>query len=309
MKWSDPTGARRDGLTVMSIVIAAHNEAAVIGRCLDGVLAGSEPQEFEVVVVANGCTDRTADVARQRSGVRVIEIPRPGKASALNAGDAAVGSYPRVYLDADILVTTAGLRRLRSALVDAADPPLAAYPRRELDVRGRPLLVRAYYAVNSRLPAFEDSLFGRGLIALSEDGRHRFDVFPEMIADDLFLDGQFRSEERCLVPSVSTKIATPLHIGDLVNRLVRVRRGNATMRAAARDGDIEVPIRAADRMSWLRDVVIPHPWLAPAAAVYVVVTGWAALRARRPVADMRVWERDESTRVFDELRDSTTCAG
>ncbi|MDQ2849619.1 MAG: glycosyltransferase family 2 protein [Actinomycetota bacterium] len=291
-----------------SIVIAAHNEAAVIGRCLDELLADSQPHEFEVVVVANGCTDRTADVARQRSGVRVIELARPGKSNALNAGDTAAGSYPRVYLDADILVTTAGMRRLRSALVDATDPPLAAYPRRELDVRGRPLLVRAYYAVSSRLPAYESGLFGRGLIMLSEVGRRRFDVFPEMIADDLFLDAQFRAEECQFVSSVGTRIATPLHTRDLVNRLVRVRRGNAAMRLAARDGDIQVPIRAADRMSWLRDVVVPLPWLAPAATVYVVVTVWAALRARRPVADLAMWERDESTRVSDDLHESTTCA-
>lgn len=291
---------------VTSIVIAAHNEAAVIGRCLDGLLGGSRPQEFEVVVVANGCTDRTADVARQRSGVHVIELARPGKAGALNAGDAAVSSYPRIYLDADILMTAAGIRLLQHTLVDATDPPLAAYPCRELDVRGRPLSVRAYYAVSSRLPAFENGLFGRGLIALSEEGRRRFDVFPEMIADDLFLDAQIRSDERRLVPSVSAKIATPLHTRDLVNRLVRVRRGNAAMRAAARDGEIKIPIRAADRMSWLRDVVLPHPWLAPAAAVYVGITGWAALRARRAVADSRVWERDESTRVSEDVHESMT---
>ncbi len=41
-----------------SVVIPAHNEEHVIGRCLDR-LAQSASSELEVVVVANGCTDRT----------------------------------------------------------------------------------------------------------------------------------------------------------------------------------------------------------------------------------------------------------
>ena len=48
----------------ISVVIAAHNEEDVLGRCLDALLRGSRPTELEIVVVCNGCTDRTADVAR-----------------------------------------------------------------------------------------------------------------------------------------------------------------------------------------------------------------------------------------------------
>ena len=47
----------------VSIVIPAHNEAAVIGRLLSGLLAEAEPDEFEVLVVANGCHDATETVA------------------------------------------------------------------------------------------------------------------------------------------------------------------------------------------------------------------------------------------------------
>jgi cellulose synthase/poly-beta-1,6-N-acetylglucosamine synthase-like glycosyltransferase len=37
-----------------SVVIPAHNEAAVIGRCLSSILMDAEPGEFEVVVVCKG---------------------------------------------------------------------------------------------------------------------------------------------------------------------------------------------------------------------------------------------------------------
>jgi glycosyltransferase involved in cell wall biosynthesis len=67
-----------------SIVIAACNESAVIGRCLDSLLAAAAPGEFDITVVANGCTDATAKIAAARTGVRVLDLPEPGKSAALN---------------------------------------------------------------------------------------------------------------------------------------------------------------------------------------------------------------------------------
>lgn len=66
-----------------SIVIAARNEAAVIGRCLDALLPGSPPGEFDVTVVTTGCTDDTARIAAERTGVGVIDPPAPGKDGVL----------------------------------------------------------------------------------------------------------------------------------------------------------------------------------------------------------------------------------
>ena len=103
------------GPVVTSIVLAAHYEAAVVGRCLDAVLAGAASGEFDVTVVANGCTDATARVAAARPGVRVLELPGVGKVAALNAGDAVAVGYPRVYLDADIVIPAAGVRAALAA--------------------------------------------------------------------------------------------------------------------------------------------------------------------------------------------------
>jgi glycosyltransferase involved in cell wall biosynthesis len=269
---------------MVSVVIAAHNEAAVIGRCLDALLADGP---LDVTVVANGCTDDTAAVARAHPGVRVIELAEASKPAALNAGDAAATGFPRIYLDGDIVLPGAAIRRLAAA-VDATT--LAAVPRRRLVLAGRPLLVRGYYAVNARLPVFADGLFGRGAIAVSAAGRDRFDRFPDIIADDLFLDSQFTNAEKREVPEVAADVETPLRTRDLVRRLSRVRAGNAALRATA-DG-----VRPASRWSWLRDVVLRRPWLAPAAACYVSLTVAAALLARQR-ARAATWGRDESSRV------------
>ncbi|MGF1663440.1 MAG: glycosyltransferase, partial [Kineosporiaceae bacterium] len=108
-----------------SIVIAAHDEAAVVGRTLDALLTGAVPGEFDVTVVANGCTDDTAAVAAARPGVRVLDRPEPGKVGALNAGDAVASGFPRLYLDADIALTAADVRTLAAA-VRPAGAALAA---------------------------------------------------------------------------------------------------------------------------------------------------------------------------------------
>lgn len=278
-----------------SIVIAAHNEEYVIGRTLAALLADTHAEALEVIVSANGCTDGTVAVAT-RPGVLVIDRPDPGKAEALNAGDAAATGFPRLYLDADIVVPAGGVDRLLATF--AKEPaPLAVVPRRQLNTDGRPWPVRAYFAINERLPAFRDGLFGRGLITLSQDGRSRFTEFPMMIADDLFLDSQFSPEEKVEAQDVLVVVEAPHTTRDLLRRLVRVRRGNAEMRAASRQGRIAVTIRRPDRWAWLRDVVLRQPTLAPAAVPYLALTLLAALLARRtsgpPGHD---WGRDESTR-------------
>jgi glycosyltransferase involved in cell wall biosynthesis len=288
---------------VISVVIAAHNEEAVLGRCLRRLLDGAEPGEFEVVVVANGCTDATVDVARQVPAVTVLELSTPSKAAALNAGDAEATAFPRIYLDADIELTAAGARALAEAVTAdsgaaAASRPgtlagsgvLAAAPRRVLDTHGRPLAVRAYFAINGRLPAFRDALFGRGAIVVSRAGRDRFDRFPDLMADDLYLDSLFTPSEKREVRQVTTVVATPRRTGDLLRRLIRVRAGNAALRATGRH------VRRARRASWLVHVVLPRPWLLPAGLCYAALTLAAGLAGRR-TASRTAWGRDESSRT------------
>src|SRR5690606_13686144 len=137
-----------------------------------------------------------------------------------------------------------------------------------LATAGSPLLVKAYSAINERLPVFRTGLFGRGMIAVSQSGRARFARFPAMVADDLFLDSQFTPAERAEAADVVVTVEAPRTTRALLNRLVRVRRGNVEMRAAATAGELDVAVRRSDRWSWLRDVVLPHPWLVFAAVPY-----------------------------------------
>lgn len=276
---------------MVSVVVAAHNEGSVVGATLDALIGGTR-ETLEVVVVVNGSTDDTAVVARSRAGVKVLELAEGSKPLALNVGDAEAVSFPRVYLDADILIPEGGLDAVVATLASGV---LAAVPERNLDTTGRPWPVRAYFAISQRLPAFRDGLFGRGMIALSAEGRARFETFPMMVADDLFLDGLFARDEKTLVSQVEVVVGTPHTTQDLIHRLVRVRRGNAAMRKAAAQGIVEARVRRSDRWAWLH-VVAGEPKLAFAGIAYLALTLLAAVRARRgPVSDM-TWGRNKSTR-------------
>lgn len=270
-----------------SVVIAAHNEETVLGAALVALL--QERPRPVIVVSANGCTDATADVAR-RYGVTVVERREPGKADALNAGDAVASGFPRVYLDADIVPPRDALALMTAALATRPGV-LAAVPRRRVEVAGRPWAVRAYIAVNSRLPANRTGLFGRGMIMLAEGGRARFEKFPDFVADDLYLDALFGEGERVVVDAVEVVVEAPHTVKDLMDRLARVRRGNHELRAAM--AQLGIGVRPSARWAWLRDVVLPQPWLAPAAVPYVVITLMADRRGRRGGTS---WGRDDSTR-------------
>ena len=284
---------------MVSVIIAAHNEESVIGSCLDALRDQRTTVELQVIVSANGCSDRTAEVAAAH-GATVVDRAEPGKPGALNAAERIATSFPRVYLDADILVPPDAIDLIAGEL--AASPSVhAVVPRRRIDTRGRPFLVRAYFAVNERLPAFREGLFGRGMITLSEAGRSRFGEFPPMIADDLFVDSLFSTEEKAEAKSVEVLVQAPYRTQDLLARLVRVRRGNAHMRAAA--GELTFSVRPSDKWAWLRDVVVPQPRLVPATVPYLAITLAAAVIARRSTATD--WGHDASTRA-DRVDDHRT---
>lgn len=278
-----------------SVVIAAHNEEAVIGRCLEALSKQRLGTELDVVVVANGCVDQTATIARLHDA-KVVETDEPGKANALNLADEVALGYPRIYLDADIALGPYVVDSLVSAL--AADPlACAAVPARQVAVSGRPLIVRAYMSISCRHPAFRDGLFGRGVIALSERGRSRFTTFPHLIADDLFLDSLFSSDEKLGVDTATVSVEAPRRSRDLLNRLVRVRRGNTELRAASRSGQINAKVRDANRSAWLTEVILGDLRLLPAGVVYGAVTVVASLLARRKPTAATAWGRDDSTRT------------
>ena len=83
----------------LSIIIPAKNEAATIGQ-VAGTIQGLYP-DAELIVVDDGSTDETADLARE-AGAKVISHPVSlGNGAAVKAGARAATGETLVFLDAD----------------------------------------------------------------------------------------------------------------------------------------------------------------------------------------------------------------
>lgn len=212
-----------------SVVIPAHDEAAVIQATLEALLASAGTGEFEVVVVCNGCTDDTAGRAARVPGVRVVQIGTASKVAALAHGDEIATVFPRVYLDADVELTTAGLR----ALVQALEVPSAraAGLRGKVRTGGSTRAVRWYVDFRRRLPVFHQGIIGAGVYALDEHGRARFEAWPDVLGDDQYVFRLFGPQERVLVDGHHTVVHAPPDLRTLVRRQLRVRRGNRQLTA------------------------------------------------------------------------------
>ncbi|MFE7095669.1 glycosyltransferase [Streptomyces erythrochromogenes] len=283
-----------------SIVIPAHNEGRVIGRLLDALLADSPSSGPDIVVVCNGCTDDTARAAASRGDrVRVVEIPTPSKHTALRVGDEHARGFPRLYVDADVVIGAADVRALTGAL--AADPDLlAAAPGRDIPPTGCAWPVRAYYRVWQRLPAVREGLFGRGVIAVTEEGHKRIAALPPLMADDLAASLAFGPGERRVVEAARVVVRPPRTWSDLIRRKVRAATSSAEFERfqAAREACAGAAPSARTGASDLRALLRADPELLPAVLVFAAAALAARRGARRAIRDQdfSTWLRDESSR-------------
>ncbi|MGI9083921.1 MAG: glycosyltransferase family 2 protein [Aeromicrobium sp.] len=94
------------------VVIPCRDEAAAVPLVL-----GALPDGFRAVVVDNGSTDGTADVAR-RLGATVVDEPRPGYGAAVHAGVLASTSELVAVVDGDDSMDLGELPKLVRAVLD-----------------------------------------------------------------------------------------------------------------------------------------------------------------------------------------------
>ena len=85
----------------LSVIVPAYNEETLLPGCLDSLLAQTaDPASYEVVVVDNYSTDRTAAIARNK-GVRVEEEQRKGYVHAIRRGVKVSQAGLLAFTDAD----------------------------------------------------------------------------------------------------------------------------------------------------------------------------------------------------------------
>ena len=277
---------------MISVVIPARNESSVIVRALRAITTDALPNELDVIVVCNGCDDDTAAVARGFGAtVRVIETAVGSKSHALNLGDQAARTFPRIYIDADVIVTIFTIRAL-AARLERGDV-VAVAPRPYFDLNGCSWLVRAFYDVRCRLPSYNEGIGGSGVYALSETARRRFDHFPQLVADDTYVRVQFKPEERETLASVKSTVFCPRNVKELI--VIEARADYGTFELARSFPELWTNKGDSNHKDLIR--LFTRPLLWPRLLIYLCVRSVARRKAKiRSRTDTFAWERDDSSR-------------
>src|SRR5262249_32209677 len=84
----------------VTVIVCAYNEARLLSACLHSLRAQTR-QPDEIIVVNNASTDDTATVAREVSGVLVVDEPVKGLVVARETARRNAHGDVLAYIDAD----------------------------------------------------------------------------------------------------------------------------------------------------------------------------------------------------------------
>ncbi len=179
----------------VSICIAAHNEEAVIGPRIRNILELSYPDDkWELILVADGCTDETVTVAKNFDDkrIRVISVSRNGKNVALNRAAAAAKGEILVFTDADVLFRQKSLTQLLSCFSDEGVGCVAGQFEYEKDTLNNNAGERRYWQLDTMLKRLQAAA-GSVTSATGQIYAIRKMLFkeaPDGVTDDFYISVQ-----------------------------------------------------------------------------------------------------------------------
>lgn len=270
-------------------IVPAHNESSVIRRCLDSLI--SQEGLDTIIVACNGCSDDTVDIVRREYPTVVcLDIAKPSKVNALNEAEKHITSWPVFYIDADIAISDGAVKQICEGMKE--QNLLLAAPEPQIDTSQSPWLVRRFYDAWLRLPYIREGVIATCTFVISEEGRKRFDEFPDVIADDGYVRSHFYDHELGNVPGATVYVAAPRTVQSLIKIKTRARLGNIELKARKLGYDKPAP----DYGSILPSLLFSRHWLS--AVVYIGFVTVFRLRARKQFQnlDNYEWEVDHSSR-------------
>ena len=212
-----------DGNPLVSVVVPAFNAAKTIAETLHSI-SEQTYRVLEIVVVDDGSTDETADIARRRGEVdarlRIVAKSNGGVASARNAGIRSSKGEFVAFIDADDLWhPTKIAKQLAVLLAGGPDMALVYAPFRLIDADGRVLASPHKYGVNGWVihRHFYSNLVGNGSALLV-----RRSVLEEFGGFDSWLLQQ--GAKGCEDLLLQLRIAARYRFGEVSEYLVGYRR-------------------------------------------------------------------------------------
>jgi len=196
--------------TAVTVLIAARNEAAGIGETVRYLADQDFDGPYRVILVDNGSTDGTADIARTRAeevglDLTVLTELTPGKNNALNAGLAAVRTPLVITVDADTLLHRSAVRLLLaryesspSDVVAVAGSVLVRNSRQGLWARIQEWDYFLGIASVKRMQGlYQGTLVAQGAFSLYEcEAVREVGGWPDAIGEDIVLTWKLLRESR-----------------------------------------------------------------------------------------------------------------
>lgn len=275
--------------SAFSVIVPVYNEAGILGETVARLMTALEGQSAQVVYVCNGSVDGSADIVRRVAGSRVavLELPKASKTAAFNEAERHVTVFPRFYLDADVIVDPGTLPALAEAL-QCEDVYLVA-PRIEFDRGNASWAANAVGEIWSILPHARSGAYHH-LLGVSAAGRACWPAFPEVLADDTFIEAMVPRERRRIVMDVSLTTRPPRRFLAWVGVRARWLQGH---RELARLG-IGVAKAPGQHAALWR--LLTHPRTCAKASVYVAARLLAGPVSRWAEHRKSGWFQDRSTR-------------
>jgi len=106
----------KGGKPFFSVIIPAFNEEKTISQTLESVLRQNFPRrQYEIIVVNNNSTDKTATIVKKFPAVKLIHEPKQGYVYALKRGAKEASGEILVFTDADTIVPPDWLNQYQKA--------------------------------------------------------------------------------------------------------------------------------------------------------------------------------------------------
>jgi peptidoglycan/xylan/chitin deacetylase (PgdA/CDA1 family) len=218
--WREGTAA--SDIRLISVIVPCYNQAHFLTEAIESILSQTYPH-YEIVVVDDGSTDNTAEVAGRYPGVRCVRQDNRGLAAARNTGLSKSNGDYLVFLDAD--------DRLLPHAIEAGLACLRAHPECAF-VAGRCARIRSD---GQPLPTTEDAgldgdpysrlLSGCPILVPAVMYRRAtFQVFPG------FDTSMSAAEDYHLYYRIARQL--PIHFHDVVVAEVRQHHANMTSNTA-----------------------------------------------------------------------------
>lgn len=180
-------------LPFVSVIIAAYNEAKTIRKKLENLISLDYPKDrIEFVIASDGSKDGTDAIIREyeEQGVKLLSLPRQGKAAALNSAVMSSSGEILVFSDANSMYEREAIRILVRPFADSEVGGAAGNQSylSEREVSTEDVGERTYWKFDRILKLFQ----GRAGNVISATGaiyairRALFQYIPDGVTDDFF---------------------------------------------------------------------------------------------------------------------------